>query len=86
MDEQDERWLEAHNALRKEDQADPIKPAIFEISMTQIEREYYALEKSKLPSDEATVDLSMLTITQEYQNQSHDIRMRHDQDQAQQRP
>jgi len=47
MDEQDERWLEGHNALRKEEQADPIKPAIFEITMTQIEREYYALEKSK---------------------------------------
>ena len=86
MDEQDERWLEAHNALRKEEQADPIKPAIFEISMTQIEREYYALEKSKLPFAETVVDLSMLTSRQEYQNQSHDIQMRHDQDQAQQRP
>ncbi|CAD0112682.1 unnamed protein product [Aureobasidium uvarum] len=48
MDEQDERWLEMHNARRKEDQAEPIKPALFEITMTQIEREYYALEK-KIP-------------------------------------
>lgn len=45
MDEQDERWLEGHNSSRKEEQVDPIKPAIFEITMTQIEREYYALEK-----------------------------------------
>jgi NuA3 HAT complex component NTO1 len=48
MDEQDERWLEMHNAHRKEEQAEPIKPALFEITMTQIEREYYALEK-KIP-------------------------------------
>jgi len=48
MDEQDERWLEMHNARRKEEQAEPIKPALFEITMTQIEREYYALEK-KIP-------------------------------------
>jgi NuA3 HAT complex component NTO1 len=48
MDEQDERWLELLNARRKDDQAEPIKPAIFEITMTQIEREYYALEK-KIP-------------------------------------
>lgn len=45
MDEQDERWLENHNARRKEEQTEPIKPALFEIAMTQIEREYYALEK-----------------------------------------
>lgn len=46
MDEQDEKWLESHNAHRREEQADPIKPSIFEITMTQLEREYYALEKS----------------------------------------
>ncbi|KAF4554166.1 PHD-zinc-finger like domain-containing protein [Elsinoe fawcettii] len=46
MDEQDERWLEMYNAKRKEQQVgDAIKPAIFEITMTQIEREHYALEK-----------------------------------------
>jgi len=47
MDEQDERWLDDHNTHRKGEQVDPIKPAIFEITMTQIEREYHALEKSK---------------------------------------
>ncbi|GAM83381.1 hypothetical protein ANO11243_013690 [Dothideomycetidae sp. 11243] len=45
MDEQDERWLETHNIHRKSEQVDPIKPSMFEIAMTQIEREYYALEK-----------------------------------------
>ncbi|TKX27463.1 hypothetical protein C1H76_0300 [Elsinoe australis] len=46
MDEQDERWLEMYNARRKADQVgDAIKPSIFEITMTQIEREHYALEK-----------------------------------------
>ncbi|GAB7343947.1 hypothetical protein MBLNU457_1895t2 [Dothideomycetes sp. NU457] len=45
MDEQDERWLEAHNIQRKAEGVDPVKPSIFEITMTQIEREYYALEK-----------------------------------------
>lgn len=45
MDEQDDRWLEAHNAHRKEEGVDPIKPSMFEIAMTQIEREYHALEK-----------------------------------------
>ena len=48
MDEQDERWLETHNAHRKDEQAEPIKPSLFEITMTQIEREFYALEK-KIP-------------------------------------
>jgi len=45
MDEQDDRWLEVYNAHRKEEGVDPIKPSIFEITMTQIEREYHALEK-----------------------------------------
>ncbi|KAF1984234.1 hypothetical protein K402DRAFT_406203 [Aulographum hederae CBS 113979] len=45
MDEQDDRWLEAINAQRKEEQAEPIKPAMFEITMTQIEKEWHALEK-----------------------------------------
>lgn len=45
MDEQDEKWLEDYNARRKEDQLEAIKPAIFEITMTKIEKEWYALEK-----------------------------------------
>lgn len=51
MDEQDDRWLEAHNAHRKEEGVDPIKPSMFEITMTQIEREYHALEKSMYAPD-----------------------------------
>ncbi|CAG8215174.1 unnamed protein product [Penicillium nalgiovense] len=45
MDEQDEKWLEEYNAKRREDQLEPIKPAVFEITMTKIEREWHALEK-----------------------------------------
>ncbi|KAL1969113.1 hypothetical protein VTN77DRAFT_367 [Rasamsonia byssochlamydoides] len=45
MDEQDEKWLEEYNAKRREDQLEPIKPAVFEITMTKIEKEWYALEK-----------------------------------------
>lgn len=45
MDEQDEKWLEEYNAKRKEDQLEPIKPAVFEITMTKIEKEWHALEK-----------------------------------------
>ncbi|TKA62468.1 hypothetical protein B0A49_08790 [Cryomyces minteri] len=45
MDEQDDKWLETLNAHRKEEQVEAIKPSIFEITMTQIEKEYYALEK-----------------------------------------
>lgn len=48
MDEQDDRWLEAYNAQRKEEQVEAIKPAIFEITMTQIEKEWHALEKREL--------------------------------------
>ncbi|KAF7714207.1 Uncharacterized protein PECH_000299 [Penicillium ucsense] len=45
MDEQDEKWLEDLNAQRRADQLEPIKPAIFEITMTKIEKEWHALEK-----------------------------------------
>jgi NuA3 HAT complex component NTO1 len=45
MDEQDEEWLDVINAQRKTEGVDAIKPAIFEITMTQIEKEYHALEK-----------------------------------------
>ena len=45
MDEQDQKWLEAYNVWRKEEQTEAIKPAIFEITMTKIEKEWHALEK-----------------------------------------
>ncbi|PYH93350.1 PHD finger domain protein [Aspergillus ellipticus CBS 707.79] len=45
MDEQDEKWLEDYNSKRREDQLEPIKPAVFEITMTKIEKEWHILEK-----------------------------------------
>ena len=48
MDEQDDKWLEAYNAYRREEQVDAIKPAIFEITMTQIEKEWHALERREV--------------------------------------
>jgi NuA3 HAT complex component NTO1 len=45
MDEQDVAWLEVINEQRRSEGVDAIKPAIFEITMTQIEKEYHALEK-----------------------------------------
>lgn len=45
MDEQDTKWLEAHNLQRKAEQVEPIKPAVFEVTMTKIEKEWHALEK-----------------------------------------
>ena len=45
MDEQDTKWLEVHNAQRKTEDVELIKPAIFEITMTKIEKEWHALEK-----------------------------------------
>lgn len=45
MDEQDEKWLDDINSKRRDDQLEPIKPAIFEITMTKIEKEWHALEK-----------------------------------------
>lgn len=46
MDEQDVAWLEQlNNHRRSADGVDAIKPAIFEITMTQIEKEYHALER-----------------------------------------
>lgn len=45
MDEQDTKWLESHNQQRKIEQVEIIKPAIFEITMTKIEKEWHALEK-----------------------------------------
>lgn len=51
MDEQDERWLEGINAERKVEGVEAIRPAIFEITVTAIEKEWYALEKRKLFSN-----------------------------------
>ena len=45
MDEQDQEWLDFHNHRRREEGVDNIKPATFEITMTQIEKEWHALEK-----------------------------------------
>ena len=45
MDEQDDHWLETLNAQRREEGVEPIKPAIFEVTITQIEKEWHALEK-----------------------------------------
>lgn len=45
MDEQDGYWLETHNVQRKTEGVEPIRPAIFEITMTKIEKEWHALEK-----------------------------------------
>ena len=45
MDEQDHHWLGVHNAQRKAEGVESIKPAIFEITMTKIEKEWHALEK-----------------------------------------
>jgi NuA3 HAT complex component NTO1 len=47
MDEQDDRWLETLNLQRKKEEVGPIKPAIFEVTITQIEKEWHALEKRK---------------------------------------
>lgn len=45
MDEQDVKWLEAFNRGRTKDGVHNIKPAVFEITMTKIEKEWHALEK-----------------------------------------
>ena len=45
MDEQDVKWLEALNKVRSTQDVEAIKPAVFEITMTKIEKEWHALEK-----------------------------------------
>ncbi|KAF2399709.1 hypothetical protein EJ06DRAFT_582952 [Trichodelitschia bisporula] len=45
MDEQDSIWLQKLNENRSKEGLDSIRPAIFEITMTQIEREWHALNK-----------------------------------------
>ena len=45
MDEQDVKWLDAFNRTRTKDSVGIIRPAVFEITMTKIEKEWHALEK-----------------------------------------
>ncbi|TQV99955.1 PHD finger domain-containing protein [Cordyceps javanica] len=45
MDEQDDMWLEHHNAQRKQADLEPITREVFEITMTKIEKEWHALER-----------------------------------------
>lgn len=45
MDEQDVAWLDEINEGRKAEGVEAIKPATLEITMTQIEKEFHALEK-----------------------------------------
>lgn len=45
MDEQDDCWLDTVNSQRRDEGVEPIKPAIFEVTITQIEKEWHALEK-----------------------------------------
>ena len=45
MDEQDIHWLNAYNDTRKEEELPEIKPWMFEVMMTKIEKEWHALEK-----------------------------------------
>ncbi|KAG8527058.1 uncharacterized protein KY384_008487 [Bacidia gigantensis] len=45
MDEQDMYWLNSYNESRREEEVPEIKPWIFEVAMTKIEKEWHALEK-----------------------------------------
>lgn len=45
MDEQDDMWLEYHNAQRKQADLEPITREVFEITMTKIEKEWHSLER-----------------------------------------
>jgi NuA3 HAT complex component NTO1 len=40
--------LETVNAQRRDEGVEAIKPAIFEVTITQIEKEWHALEKRKI--------------------------------------
>ncbi|KAF3938603.1 Peregrin [Dactylella cylindrospora] len=46
MDEQDEKWLNNFNILRKSQDVPMITREIFEITITKIEKEHYALERA----------------------------------------
>lgn len=55
MDEQDEQWLEELNKHRRyDDKVEIVLPAVFEVTMTQIEKEWHALEKSTLGRSRAS--------------------------------
>lgn len=45
MDEQDIYWLRAYNEIRRVENVPEVKPWIFEVAMTKIEKEWHALEK-----------------------------------------
>ena len=45
MDEQDTYWLNAENEIRLRDGIPDVKPWVFEVVMTKIEKEWHALEK-----------------------------------------
>ena len=47
MDEQDDEWLAAYNDHRKSQEVEAITREVFEITMTKIEKEWYALEKRR---------------------------------------
>lgn len=82
MDEQDEKWLEFHNLHRKEEQTDAIKPAIFEITMTQIEAQWHALEKRKMVINRPCLYTLTSSASQEFQSQIQNHRRLTDLDQA----
>jgi NuA3 HAT complex component NTO1 len=61
MDEQDDKWLDAYNLQRKNLEVEPITREIFEITMTKIEKEWHALEKSmRLPFPFKTISFRHL--------------------------
>ena len=78
MDEQDQKWLETYNQARREEQVEPIKPAIFEITMTKIEKEWHALEKRipkpnpKPPQTHRPRSSSAAAVNGEPQNEEQD--------------
>ena len=47
MDEQDDEWLAAYNDHRKSQEVEAITREVFEITLTKIEKEWYALEKRR---------------------------------------
>ena len=78
MDEQDQKWLETYNLIRREEQVEPVKPAIFEITMTKIEKEWHALEKRipkpnpKPPQTHRPRSSSAAAVNGEPQNEEQD--------------
>lgn len=45
MDEQDTHWLSAYNEIRRQEDSPEVRPWVFEVAMTKIEKEWHALEK-----------------------------------------